>query len=118
MNDALFAQISTITSSLVGPFNLDNILADNKKEQASKISGYMEIVYPDAVEFLYLKHIPSFSRSILPAAKDSDARQPKQISFIIHCANQFLPNWTTSAQKGSSFFRAASPILPTEGIAA
>jgi hypothetical protein len=36
--------------------HLDNILADNKKERASKISGYMEIVYPDAVEFLYLKH--------------------------------------------------------------
>jgi hypothetical protein len=35
--------------------HLDNVLADNKKERASKISGYLEIVYPEAVEFLYLK---------------------------------------------------------------
>jgi hypothetical protein len=35
--------------------HLDNVLADNKKERASKISGYLEIIYPDAVEFLYLK---------------------------------------------------------------
>ena len=35
--------------------HLDNILADNKKERASKISGYMEVVYPDAVQFLFLK---------------------------------------------------------------
>src|SRR5512137_3076069 len=35
--------------------HLDNILADNKKERASKISGYIEIIYPDLVDFLYLK---------------------------------------------------------------
>ncbi len=35
--------------------HLDNILADNKKERASKISGYLEIVYPDVVHLLYLK---------------------------------------------------------------
>lgn len=35
--------------------HLDNILADNKKERASKISGYLEIIYPDMVQLLYLK---------------------------------------------------------------
>jgi len=35
--------------------HLDNILADNKKERASKISGYIEIIYPDSVDFLYLR---------------------------------------------------------------
>jgi len=35
--------------------HLDNILADNKKERASKISGYIEIIYPDLVDFMYLK---------------------------------------------------------------
>ncbi|MEW6685608.1 MAG: hypothetical protein AB1393_05310 [Candidatus Edwardsbacteria bacterium] len=35
--------------------NLDNVLADSKKERASKISGYLEILYPEGSEILFLK---------------------------------------------------------------
>jgi hypothetical protein len=35
--------------------NLDNILNAAKRERASKISGYVAIIYPDHSEFLFLK---------------------------------------------------------------
>ena len=35
--------------------NLDNILNASKRERASKISGYVLILYPDHLEFLFLK---------------------------------------------------------------
>jgi len=35
--------------------NLDNVLSASKRERAHKISGYISIIYPDAVEYIFLK---------------------------------------------------------------
>ena len=35
--------------------NLDNVLSASKRERAHKISGYIAIIYPDSIEYIFLK---------------------------------------------------------------
>jgi hypothetical protein len=62
--------------------NFDNILADAKKERASKISGYLEIIYPDGTEFLFLRHGEPFNA----ARFTREGRVAKTIHEVVHNA--------------------------------
>jgi len=41
--------------------NLDNVLSASKRERAHRISGYISIIYPDAVELIFLKQGEPFN---------------------------------------------------------
>lgn len=60
----------------------DNILADAKKERASKISGYLEVIYPDGSEFLFLRRGEPFNA----ARFTRDGRAAKTIQEVVEKA--------------------------------
>jgi hypothetical protein len=41
--------------------NLDNVLSAAKRERAHRISGYISIIYPDAIELIFLKQGEPFN---------------------------------------------------------
>lgn len=41
--------------------NLDNVLSASKRERAHRISGYISIIYPDAIELIFLKQGEPFN---------------------------------------------------------
>jgi len=59
--------------------HFDNILADSKKERASKISGYLEVIYPDCTEFLFLRRGEPFNA----ARFTRDGREAKNINEVV-----------------------------------
>jgi len=62
--------------------HFDNILADSKKERASKISGYLEVIYPDCTEFLFLRRGEPFNASRFTR----EGREAKTINEVVEKA--------------------------------
>lgn len=71
-----------LTNAKLEYVHFDNILADAKKERASKISGYLEIIYPDATEFLFLRRGEPFNA----ARFTRDGREVKTIQEVVERA--------------------------------
>jgi hypothetical protein len=62
--------------------HFDHILADAKQERASKISGYLEVIYPDCTEFLFLRRGEPFNA----ARFTREGREARTINEVVEKA--------------------------------
>lgn len=64
--------------------NLNNVLSASKRERAHRISGYLSIIYPDAVEFIFLREGEPFNAARITR----DSRKIIPISVVVEKASK------------------------------